>query len=67
MPLRQVDWETLEPYDLKDIAEKKQRDELKASILFEKRGFCKEGGEFHAWMGKGACFFLLQCDTDVFH
>lgn len=45
VPLRQVDWSTLEPYHLKNIADKKQRDEFKASILFEKRGFCKEGGE----------------------
>ena len=45
VPLRQVDWETLEPYHVKDVADKKQRDEFKASILFEKRGFCKEGGE----------------------
>ena len=45
MPLRQVDWETLEPYHHKDIADKKARDELKANVLFEQRGFCKEGGE----------------------
>ena len=45
VPLREVKWEILEPYHQKDIADKKARDELKANVLFEKRGFCKEGGE----------------------
>ncbi|KAI0704858.1 Sm-like ribonucleoprotein [Cytidiella melzeri] len=45
LPLRQVDWEVLEPYHRKDIADKKDRDEIKAQVLYEKRGFCKEGGE----------------------
>jgi hypothetical protein len=45
VPLRQVEWEVLQPYHEQDIANKKQRDEMKAQILYEKRGFCKEGGE----------------------
>ena len=45
VPLRQVEWELLEPYHRQDIANKKNRDEFKAKILFEQRGFCKEGGE----------------------
>ncbi|KAI0348001.1 Sm-like ribonucleoprotein [Trametopsis cervina] len=45
VPIRQVDWEVLHPYHIQDIADKKQRDEVKAQVLYEKRGFCKEGGE----------------------
>jgi len=28
-----------------DTEQKKQRDEVTAKILYEKKGFCKEGGE----------------------
>ncbi|RDB29682.1 U6 snRNA-associated Sm-like protein LSm1 [Hypsizygus marmoreus] len=45
IPLRQVDWNVLEPYHKSDIEAKKQREESKAQILYEKKGFCKEGGE----------------------
>ncbi|KAJ7254068.1 hypothetical protein B0H12DRAFT_1115791 [Mycena haematopus] len=42
---RQVDYAALEPYHKNDIEMKKQREEVKAQILYEKKGFCKEGGE----------------------
>jgi len=42
---RQVDYATLEPYHKNDVEMKKQREEAKAQILYEKKGFCKEGGE----------------------
>ncbi|EPQ60782.1 Sm-like ribonucleo protein [Gloeophyllum trabeum ATCC 11539] len=45
VPLRQVEWNTLEPYHKEDIAAKKHREEYKANVLYEQRGFCKEGGE----------------------
>ncbi|KAI0078914.1 Sm-like ribonucleoprotein [Panus rudis PR-1116 ss-1] len=45
VPLRQVDWSVLEPYHKQDILAKKQRDELKAQVLYQQKGFCKEGGE----------------------
>ena len=45
VPLRQVEWELLEPYHNKDVATKKARDEFKAKVLYDQRGFCKEGGE----------------------
>ncbi|KAI0815207.1 Sm-like ribonucleoprotein [Irpex lacteus] len=45
VPLKQVDWKVLENFHKQDIAAKKQRDETKAQVLYEKRGFCKEGGE----------------------
>ena len=45
VPLRQVDWSLLEPYHRSDIEIKKQREESKSQILFEQKGFCKEGGE----------------------
>ena len=45
MPLRQVDWEALEPYHKQDITSKKTHDEFKAKVLYDQRGFCKEGGE----------------------
>ncbi|KAF7347795.1 U6 snRNA-associated Sm-like protein LSm1 [Mycena venus] len=42
---RQVDYAALEPYHKNDVEMKKQREEAKAQILYEKKGFCKEGGE----------------------
>ncbi|KAJ7225475.1 hypothetical protein GGX14DRAFT_489494, partial [Mycena pura] len=42
---RQVEWAALEPYHKVDVEMKKQREEAKAKILYEKKGFCKEGGE----------------------
>ncbi|KZT06933.1 Sm-like ribonucleoprotein [Laetiporus sulphureus 93-53] len=45
VPLRQVAWEELEPYHRQEVAAKKKREELKAQVLFEQKGFCKEGGE----------------------
>jgi len=45
IPQRQVDYPTLEPYQKRDMDIKKRRDEAKAKILFEQKGFCKEGGE----------------------
>lgn len=45
VPLRQVEWNVLEPYHKQDIANKKRREELKSQVLYEQKGFCKEGGE----------------------
>ncbi|KAJ3520895.1 hypothetical protein NM688_g9094 [Phlebia brevispora] len=45
VPLRQVDWDTLAAIHQEDIVTKKARDEFKAKVLYEQRGFCKEGGE----------------------
>ncbi|KAG5653073.1 hypothetical protein H0H81_002453 [Sphagnurus paluster] len=45
IPLRQVDWHLLEPYHKNDTEAKKQREEAKSQILYEQKGFCKEGGE----------------------
>jgi len=45
VPLRQVDWNLLEPYHKDDIAGKKRREDIKSQVLYEQKGFCKEGGE----------------------
>jgi U6 snRNA-associated Sm-like protein LSm1 len=45
VPLRQVDWEVIDPHCKMDAEQKKVREEAKAQILFEQKGFCKEGGE----------------------
>ncbi|KAF7310945.1 U6 snRNA-associated Sm-like protein LSm1 [Mycena chlorophos] len=42
---RPVDWVALEPYHKQDVESKKQREEVKAQILYDKAGFSKEGGE----------------------
>ncbi|KAJ7492575.1 hypothetical protein FB451DRAFT_1218870 [Mycena latifolia] len=42
---RQVEYAALEPYHKNDVEVKKQREEAKAQILYEQKGFCKEGGE----------------------
>ncbi|KAJ2913411.1 hypothetical protein MD484_g7011, partial [Candolleomyces efflorescens] len=45
VPLKQVEYHLLEPYHLKELDIKKERDEAKSHILLETRGFSKEGGE----------------------
>ncbi|KAF7306965.1 U6 snRNA-associated Sm-like protein LSm1 [Mycena indigotica] len=42
---QQVEWVALEPYHKTDVETKKQREDAKAQILYDKKGFCKEGGE----------------------
>jgi U6 snRNA-associated Sm-like protein LSm1 len=43
--LQQVDWNVLEPYNRDEVEAKRLREEAKSKILFEQKGFCKEGGE----------------------
>ena len=45
IPLKKVDYSLLEPYHRNDIETKKRREEIKAQVLYETKGFCKEGGE----------------------
>ena len=45
VPLRQVEWTVLEPYHKQEVANKKQREDFKSQVLYEEKGFCKEGGE----------------------
>jgi len=45
VPLRQVEYNVLEPYHKNDIAIKKAQEDAKAQVLYLQKGFCKEGGE----------------------
>lgn len=45
VPLQQFAYEVLDRYHRNDTEEKKRREEAKANILFEQKGFCREGGE----------------------
>ena len=45
VPLRQVEWTVLEPYHKQEVANKKKREDFKSQVLYEEKGFCKEGGE----------------------
>ncbi|KAI0825172.1 Sm-like ribonucleoprotein [Trametes gibbosa] len=45
VPLRQVDWSVLEPYHKQETASKKRREDVKSQVLYEEKGFSKEGGE----------------------
>ncbi|KAJ8596927.1 Sm-like ribonucleoprotein [Rhizopogon salebrosus TDB-379] len=45
IPLQQVDYSVLDPYHRRDIANKKGREDFKSKVLYEQKGFCKEGGE----------------------
>ncbi|KAA1468205.1 Sm-like ribonucleo protein [Dentipellis sp. KUC8613] len=45
VPLRQVDYNSLDNHHRQEVIDKKQRDEVKAQVLYEQKGFCKEGGE----------------------
>ncbi|KAF5312717.1 hypothetical protein D9619_003222 [Psilocybe cf. subviscida] len=45
VPIKQVDYGSLEGYHKQELESKKEREEVKAQILYEQKGFCKEGGE----------------------
>jgi U6 snRNA-associated Sm-like protein LSm1 len=45
VPLKQVDYAELEPYHIAEVDAKKHKEEAKAQILFDQKGFCREGGE----------------------
>lgn len=45
IPLVQVDYEALEEVHREEVASKKVQEDTKSQILFEQKGFCKEGGE----------------------
>jgi len=45
LPLQPVNYPMLEPLFRQDTLEKKTRDNIKAQLLYEEKGFCKEGGE----------------------
>jgi hypothetical protein len=40
-----VDYNVLDGYHKSDAEAKKRREEVKAQVLYEQKGFCKEGGE----------------------
>lgn len=45
VPLQQVDFDLLDSHHRLEAAEKRHHDETKSKVLFEQKGFCKEGGE----------------------
>ncbi|PPQ64370.1 hypothetical protein CVT26_002077 [Gymnopilus dilepis] len=45
VPLKQVDYNILIDYHKQEAESKKEREEAKSQILYEQKGFCKEGGE----------------------
>lgn len=45
VPLRRVEYKVLEPYHRSDTEAKKKHEDWKSQVLFEQKGFCKEGGE----------------------
>ncbi|KAF8745539.1 hypothetical protein AX14_006862 [Amanita brunnescens Koide BX004] len=45
IPLRQVDHHVLEPYCKSEAEDKRHRDEVKAQVLYDQKGFSREGGE----------------------
>jgi len=45
VPIKQVEYSSLEAYHKQELESKKEREEVKAQILYDQKGFCKEGGE----------------------
>ena len=43
--LKEVDYQTLEPYCKMEAEKKKLGEDAKAQILFDQKGFSREGGE----------------------
>ncbi|KAH9042341.1 Sm-like ribonucleoprotein [Lactarius hengduanensis] len=54
VPLRQVDYKELDDYYRQDVAAKKQREEAKAKILYEQKGFLQ---------GRRGGRWLLRCNS----
>ncbi|KAI5124670.1 hypothetical protein M0805_004278 [Coniferiporia weirii] len=45
VPLQAASYQALKPIYAQEMAEKKHRDHDKAQVLYEEKGFCREGGE----------------------
>jgi len=45
VPQQEVNYASLEPICQEDAAKKRLKDNVKARILYERQGFCREGGE----------------------
>ena len=45
VPLKEVDYNILAAYHKQEAENKKEREEIKSQILYEQKGFCREGGE----------------------
>ncbi|VDB99622.1 unnamed protein product [Peniophora sp. CBMAI 1063] len=45
VPLQQADFALLDEHHRQEAAEKRVQEEAKAKVLYEQKGFCKEGGE----------------------
>jgi len=45
VPLRPVPYQALKPIYLQEMADKRRRETAKAHVLFDQKGFCREGGE----------------------
>ena len=45
VPLQKVQFDTLKHAYANDLANKKHREHDKAQVLYEQRGYCREGGE----------------------
>ncbi|KAH8120354.1 hypothetical protein DFH11DRAFT_1559701 [Phellopilus nigrolimitatus] len=45
IPLKAASYQALKPVFSQEMAEKKHRDHDKSQVLYEEKGFCREGGE----------------------
>ena len=45
VPLKAVSYQALKPLYNQEMAEKKRRDHDKAQVLYDEKGYCREGGE----------------------
>lgn len=45
VPLQQVDFAMLDEHHRNETAEKRVLEDAKSKVLYEQKGFCKEGGE----------------------
>jgi len=45
VPLKPVSYQALKPLYTQEMAEKKRRDQDKAQVLYDEKGYCREGGE----------------------
>ena len=52
IPLKPVPYETLKDIYAQEVAEKKHSEHDKSQVLYEERGFCREGGEGDGYWNK---------------
>ena len=58
-------YEALKDIYAQEVAEKKHREHDKSQVLYEERGFCREGGEGDGYWNKKKVFTICDLYFDI--